>query len=110
LWGEDPWCDAGVGNLAAVLMWPHETGILSTIRLEALRDAIEDNALFWMLREKVTALEGQALPSGAQAEALKAAQALCHQGPVSERIKSLEDLERLRIEAGEALSALNTTL
>src|SRR6185295_4371854 len=58
-WGEDYWCDNGVGNLAAVLMWPHVTGILSTIRLEAMRDGLKDNALLWMLREKVDAMEGQ---------------------------------------------------
>jgi len=100
-WGEDYWCDGGVGNLAAVLMWPHETGILSTIRLEALRDAIEDNALFWMLREKVQSLEGKP-----ETDALKKARALLAD-KVSPRINTVADLERLRIEAGETLSALN---
>ena len=36
-WGEDYWSDAGVWQTsAAVLMWPNEAGLLSTIRLEAL--------------------------------------------------------------------------
>lgn len=100
-WGEDYWCDGGVGNLSAVLMWPHETGILSTIRLENLRDAVEDNALFWMLREKVKAMDGKP-----ETEALKKARALLAT-KVSAAINTVADLERLRIEAGEALSALN---
>lgn len=108
-WGEDYWCDAGVGNLSAVLMWPHETGILSTIRLEAMRDGLEDNALLWMLREKVEAMEGKTPADPAQAAALAKARALCTSGPLAPKINSLDDLERIRLEAGEALSVLNTT-
>ena len=101
-WGEDYWCDGGVGNLSAVLMWPHQTGVLSSIRLEALRDAVEDNALFWMLREKVKSMDGKP-----ETAALKSARALLA-SKVSARINTVADLERLRIEAGEALSALNS--
>ena len=107
-WGTDYWCDNGVGNLAAVLMWPHETGILSTIRLEAMRDGLEDNALLWMLREKVEAMEGMTPATPAQIAALAKARALCHDGPLAAKIESLADLIRIRLEAGEALSALNT--
>jgi len=106
-WGEDYWCDGGVGNLSAVLMWPHTTGILSTIRLEAMRDGLEDNTLLWMLRDKVAALEGKTLKDPAQAAALAEARALCGGGPLAPAIKSVEDLEKLRIRAGEALSVLN---
>ena len=107
-WGTDYWCDGGVGNLAAVLMWPHETGILSTIRLEAMRDGLEDNALLWMLREKVEAMAGKTPSTPAQAEALAKARALCHDGPLAAKTESLAGLARIRNEAGEALSALNT--
>lgn len=107
-WGEDYWCDGGVGNLSAVLMWPHETGILSTIRLEAMRDGLEDNALLWMLREKVEALAGEEPGRSVQGEALTKARALCEGGPLAARINSIADLQRIRIEAGEALSTLNT--
>ena len=107
-WGEDYWCDGGVGNLSAVLMWPHETGILSTIRLEAMRDGLEDNAMFWMLREKVESLAGKTPANPAHAAALTKARALCNGGPLAPQIRSVADLERIRIEAGEALSALNT--
>ena len=107
-WGEDYWCDNGVGNLSAVLMWPHETGILSTIRLEAMRDGLEDNAMFWMLREKVEALAGKNETNPTKAAALARARALCSGGPLAPQIKSAADLERLRIEVGETLSALNT--
>lgn len=100
-WGEDYWCDGGVGNLSAVLMWPHETGILSTIRLEAMRDGLEDNALLWMLREKV-----ESLASAAPNPALTKARALCG-SPLAAKISSVADLERIRLEAGDALSALN---
>jgi hypothetical protein len=106
-WGEDYWSDAGVANLGAVLMWPHESGLLSTIRLEALRDAIEDNALFWMLREKVNALEKAAPKDRMQAVALQKARTLCSQTSLSDAVNSTEDLERLRVEVGETLSALN---
>jgi len=108
-WGEDYWCDGGVGNLAATLMWPHETGILSTIRLENLRDAIEDNALLWMLREKVESFEGKALTRPAQAKAIERARALLATAPLGEKIETVEDMDRLRIRAGEALSTLNAT-
>ncbi len=108
-WGEDYWCDGGVGNLSAVLMWPHETGILSTIRLEAMRDGLEDNALLWLLREKVEALESKPAPTAPEKiAALTKARALCHGGPLGAKIGSIEDLERIRSEAGEALSVLNT--
>lgn len=106
-WGEDYWVDAGVGNLSATLMWPHETGILSTIRLEAMRDGLEDNAMFWMLREKVEALKGKTLSDPAQAAALADARTLCSGEMLVPKIKSVEDLERLRNRVGEALSILN---
>jgi hypothetical protein len=107
-WGEDYWCDGGVGNLSAVLMWPHETGILSTIRLEAMRDGLEDNALLWLLREKVESLAGQTPIKPAHAAALAKARALCNGGPLAGKINSLADLQRIRTEAGDALSILNT--
>jgi hypothetical protein len=107
-WGEDYWCDGGVGNLSAVLMWPHETGILSTIRLEAMRDGLEDNGLLWMLREKVESLKGQSPASAPQAAGFVKARALCEGTPLASRINSVEDLEKIRLEAGEALSLLNT--
>jgi hypothetical protein len=107
-WGEDYWCDGGVGNLSAVLMWPHETGILSTIRLEAMRDGLEDNALLWLLREKVDSLAGQTPKQPAHAAALAKARALCGGAPLADRINSLADLQRIRSEAGDALSTLNT--
>jgi len=106
-WGEDYWCDAGVGNLAAVLMWPHESGILSTIRLEAMRDGLEDAAMLWMLRDKVEALKGRTLTDPVQARALAEARDLCESGPLGERIKSAQDIEQLRLRVGEALSALH---
>jgi hypothetical protein len=102
-WGEDYWCDSGVGNLDAVMIWPHESGVLATIRLEAMRDAIEDNALLWMLREKVKSLEGRP-----ETDALRKARALLSAAPLSEKIESAEDMDRLRIEAGGLLSELNT--
>jgi hypothetical protein len=106
-WYEDFWCDAGVGNLAAVLMWPHETGILSTIRLEALRDAIEDNAVLWMLREKLEAWDGREPADAVTAAALGRARDLCSGSPLSDRIDSVASLQALRLQAGETLSALN---
>ena len=107
-WGEDYWCDNGVGTLAAVLMWPREDGtILSTIRLEGLRDGLEDNAMLWMLREKVESLEGKTLTDPAQAQALAEGRALCNSGLLSPKINSAEDVEGLRVRAGNALSMLN---
>ena len=32
-WGKDWWSDNGAANLSATLIWHHETGLLSTIRL-----------------------------------------------------------------------------
>jgi hypothetical protein len=89
-------------------MWPHETGILSTIRLEAMRDGLEDNALLWLLREKVDSLAGQTPTKPAQAAALARARALCNDGPLADRVNSIADLQRIRNEAGDALSLLNT--
>lgn len=106
-WGEDYWSDAGVANLGAVLMWPDERGLLSTIRLEAMRDAIEDNALFWMLRDKVKSLEGKMPQNPEQAAALTSARQLCELASVSDTVNSAADLERVRRQAGDALSVLN---
>jgi hypothetical protein len=89
-------------------MWPHETGILSTIRLEAMRDGLEDNALLWLLREKVDSLAGKVPQKPAQAAALAKARALCESGPLADKLNSLADLQRIRVEAGDALSTLNT--
>jgi hypothetical protein len=89
-------------------MWPHETGILSTIRLEAMRDGLEDNALLWLLREKVDSLAGKAPEKPAHAAALAKARGLCEGDPLAARINSLADLQRIRAEAGAALSVLNT--
>lgn len=106
-WGEDYWSDAGVANLGAVLMWPDERGLLSTIRLEALRDAIEDNALFWLLREKVESLREKTLQNPAEVAALEKARKLCSQASLSDAINSSAELERVRVEVGETLSVLN---
>lgn len=106
-WGEDYWSDAGVANLGAVLMWPDERGLLSTIRLEALRDAIEDNATFWLLREKVKSLADRKFDDTAQTAALEKAREICSSPSVSDTIRSVADLERVRTEAGNALSILN---
>ncbi len=105
-WGEDYWCDGGVGNLSAVLMWPHETGILSTIRLEAMRDGLEDNAMLWMLRAKVESLKDQTPDVPERAAALKEARELCEGGALAPSLQSVEDLERLHRRVGAALSAL----
>jgi hypothetical protein len=107
-WGTDYWCDNGVGNLAAVLMWPSENGILSTIRLEALRDGLEDNTMLWMLREKVDALAGKTPSDPAQAKALVDARSMCNSGPLSDGIHSAEDVERLHEKVGNTLSLLNS--
>lgn len=106
-WGEDYWSDAGVANLGAVLMWPDERGLLSTIRLEALRDAIEDNATFWLLREKVQSLDGKQFDNPKQSAALEKAREICSSPSISDTIHSATDLERVRVAAGDALSVLN---
>lgn len=105
---KDPWNDHGVGNLSAVLMWPHETGILSTIRLEAMRDGLEDATALWMLRDKVKALEGISPADPAQARALQEARELCKAGPLAPKIKSAQDMDALRNQVGDLLSTLNT--
>lgn len=66
--------------------------------------------MLWMLRDKVAALAGKTLSDPAQAAALAKARALCGGAPLASGIKSAADLDRLRTEAGEALSVLNTVL
>jgi|GEM_PF-3101299 len=105
-WYEDFWADGGVGNLSATLIWPHETGLLSSIGLESLRDAIEDNLLFWLLREKLESRPTAVTP--AQKQALADATAICIDRRVSDQIKTSDDLLRLRQRAGNALSILNS--
>ncbi len=106
-WYEDFWCDGGVGNLSATLIWPHETGLLSSLGLEALRDALEDNTLFWMLREKVNQLQTATNLTPAQQQALAQARAICADPGASKRLKNVADLLALRERAGTALSVLN---
>jgi hypothetical protein len=106
-WGKDWWADGGVGNLSACIMWPHETGILSTIRLEAMRDALEDGTLLWSLRERVESLRDARPTDPQHAKALDDARKFC-QGPLTPRIQSADDVETLRREAGGLMSALNT--
>ena len=106
-WGTDWWSDNGAANLSAALIWHHETGLLSTIRLEALRDGIEDHALFHMLKEKVHALTRQGTAATAILPALDEARQFLALGKISERPRSAADLERIRREAGDLLSRLN---
>jgi len=106
-WKESIWNDHDVGNLEAILTWPHETGILSTIRLEAMRDGLEDNAALWMLREKITALKDTPPNDVVKTKALEEARKLCTAGPLAPTIKSVEDMDALRLRVGELLSKLN---
>jgi len=108
-WYEDFWCDGGVGNLSATLIWPHETGLLSSLGLEALRDAIEDNALFWMLREKLGRVNPDAPLTPEQRRAMELARNLCQGDPFAAQITDMNELIRLRRQAGEALSVLNAS-
>ncbi len=107
-WGEDYWSDAGVGNLCAVLMWPYKNGILSTIRLEAMRDGLEDNTLMWMLRHKYNSVKDLKNLTPEQEQAVQAAKRICDSGPLFPTINSVQDMEELRLNVGNTLSALNT--
>jgi len=102
----EPWNDHGVGNLSAVLMWPHETGILSTIRLEAMRDGLEDATALWMLRRKVESLEGANPSDPEQAKALGDARELIASAPLTPKIQSAGDMDALRNKVGDLLSTL----
>lgn len=99
-WGVDWWADPGVGNLEASLIWKHPTGYLPSIRLEAMRDAIEAYGTYRLLKERVDNPKTTDDP-----KALKQARALCA-GELWRQIKTGKDVERVRHQIGAAFSAL----
>jgi hypothetical protein len=102
-WGKDWWTDAGVGNLEATLIWKHDTGFLPTIRLEALRDIIEGYTSYAMLKKRV------ANPRPGDNKKLLARARALTDGTISQRIVTDADVEKVRDEIGEVLSALNAS-
>lgn len=106
-WYVDYWADGGVGNLSAVLMWPHETGILSSLGLEAQRDAIETNLMLWLLREQVEKTKPDSLTSDASRQALVEAKTWLAGPMLSEQINSAADAMALYHKAGLLLDAIH---
>lgn len=102
-WGKDWWADDGVANMSATLVWKDETKLLPTIRLEALRDAIEGYTLYDMLKKRVANPRPGDTP-----QQLQRAKDLLGAPPLSQRIKTDADVERIHNEMGEALSDLNS--
>lgn len=101
-WGKDWWADPGVGNLEASIIWKKDGGgYLPTIRLEALRDSIEDYTVYSMLKKRV-----ENPRATDNAKALQHAKAVINSAP-GKRIKTDADVDAVRNEIGEALSALN---
>jgi hypothetical protein len=101
-WGKDWWADDGPGNLSASLIWKHESGLLPTIRLESLRDAIEAYTLYDLLKKRVARPQPKDSP-----QLLQRAHALLGEPPLWKRIKTDADVEKIYRELGEVLSGLN---
>jgi hypothetical protein len=102
-WGKNWWCDCGAGNLLSTLIWHHPKGILSTIRLESVRDGIEDNALFQMLRSEIK----KESSDPAKAKLIAKARKLLNE-KLATKVSSDEDIENIRRSAGDILSEINT--
>lgn len=100
-WGVDWWADPGVGNLEATLIWKHEGGYLPTIRLEALRDVIEGYTTYSMLKSRV----GHPM-RGDDPRLVERARAFC-EGKPWQKIKTDADVELVRQQTGDLLSAFN---
>ncbi len=100
-WGKDWWADPGVGNLEASLIWKHDGGFLPTIRLEALRDAVQSYTLYSMLKTRVATPRPTDDP-----KALREAAAVVN-GKLWQSVKTDADVDRARQQIGDALSNLN---
>jgi hypothetical protein len=101
-WGSDWWTRACSGNLEACLVWPSVDGLISTIRLEAVRDGIEDHALLSMLRKAAEKHKNNPRKRKIAIQALKFLET--HPG---DKIHSPDDIAKLRLQAGNILSKLN---
>lgn len=106
-WGKDWWSDNGGANLASTLIWHHPTGLLSTIRLEALRSGIEDNTMLQLLRRKCMELDSDKNLSPDLKDKLQSAKGFMESINVR-NINSSTVLEDLRDTCGDMLSELNT--
>ena len=105
-WGNDWWSDNGGANLASALIWHHPSGLLSTIRLEAFRDGVEDNTMLRMLRRKCAELVPDENLSPELKDKVKGAEKLLESINVR-NINSDIALESMRDTAGELLSEIN---
>jgi len=104
-WGKDWWSDSGAENLCATLIWHHKTGLLATIRLEALKDGITDFMLFSLLRERISILKKHSHFKNNQK--LHEAIDFFEGTPIWQRPQSGQELENIRNEAGNLLVQLN---
>jgi hypothetical protein len=107
-WGEDWWSDSGAENLSATLIWHHPKGLLSTLRLEALRDGIEDFTLFSLLKTKIHELTSIKHAIDADlSQNLKKAISFFEGPPLWTRPESGDELVQIRNIAAEILASLN---
>jgi hypothetical protein len=90
------------GNHMGSVVYPGPRGITTSIRLETLRDAVEDYDYLAILRDTVKRVEGKA-----SADLIGAAKAIVEDPRLSEKVKTTEDLHAMRGKIAELIEKLN---
>ncbi len=90
------------GNYMGSVVYPGPSGITTSIRLETLRDAIEDYDYLAILRDAVKQAAGKAA-----ADQIAAAKAIVEDPKLSEKVKTTDDLHAMRDRIADLIEKLN---
>jgi len=88
------------GNYMGCAVYPGPRGITTSIRLETLRDGVEDYDYLAILRQT---LEARQQAGKAPAEAVKAAETILGDPGLSERVKTVESLHATRNQVADLI-------
>ena len=89
------------GNYMGCAVYPSPNGICTSIRMETLRDGVEDYDYLALLRGKVEQAE-----QGRDAEAVQDARAILEDVGLSDRVGTVRDLHAMRDRVGDLIERL----
>jgi hypothetical protein len=91
------------GNYMGCVVYPGPSGITTSIRLETLRDGVEDYDYLTLLRQAVEAAKKKT----SSAAAVKEAEAILDDPKLAERVKTTESLHAMRDRIADLIDKLN---
>lgn len=91
------------GNYMGCVVYPGPHGITTSVRLETLRDGVEDYDYLALLRQAVAAAKAK----GTHAAAVKEAETILGDPKLAARAKTVEDIHAMRNKIADLLEALS---